>query len=1033
MTLYIELAVSYWRFHKKKALTILLAVLFGTAACFCALLLVRSLKVGELEKHLDEAGNYDMAFYVSSKEAENEIREDKNFDSIGTVYQLGIAVCGRDGEESDGEITREGFPVGSLEDVKSEKMWHLTPVRGRYPVQSGEITMDAQTMKSLGYPAETNQTIPLTLWDNNGSKVLSKDFVVVGVVEQVCISDDFVSGYGDGKAWNRGYEPMTMSEEDEDIAAPYAYISEKDAALFSDLSKKILLANVKQVGDFDDQDIVEDYLYNKGYISTGSTFLWLRDDIRFNVTNDSRHRSMTANIILSWEENGNSHEDLNTSGLLEVQERMEEGREYADSTTRVVIPVIAVIIMVLTSISVYEAVKAAMTERARMMGLLRCLGLTKKQAFLLLVTEVCGISLFGIGMGYLFGFGIYEGLRLILEKYFATTIYSAFSIDVYFLPFICKVTFDPVSLPLVMIGGSVIATALFTAIRMTGFSPLQAYVRQKSVKRGRRAHMTRRHRSGYFNPVRLFAGHVRGGSRFGRILLYFNVFLLMSSAVFGYVYFRQVADVTSAGIAQELEQTCLSDYDYIAAKTFSSVAGDDLFHNMGIAPDDYEYLASLKGVKEIFGTITDRNTKLSIKNTDENQELMEYMTSANYRSREERAAAYPDTGDYQNDVIQAYGKMEKRSLRRMGYDDSDAIYNVPTVAIRKESLQELSDCVVKGSLDWDKLNTGEETAVVLLEDAGYFHVGDSLSLSQVIYPEELDQSKEYLGGVVPKEYRDNNTAYHIRHGQFEIDYYVCGSKKDIMTKVGAVLVLDEKMAKKYYCTYLPGGECPVNFLTGVDGLKAWDVPDKNYTQVQVSLKGDAKDEEFESEWYRILGKTAYMSAASRTEKETEMLRNRQMSVGIFCVLILLLALIGMLGMVNVFAIQLQNMRQDMAMARLTGADRKFLKKVVFTRFMPIPVVCGILSVIPVMLVQKVYDYGMQLRQQALKGVEDITYFDFSPWYFQLPADVNLFRYHLLAVVLAVTVVMGIIFWISLMPQVKKMEKANLIEEVKVGE
>ena len=126
----------------------------------------------------------------------------------------------------------------------------------------------------------------------------------------------------------------------------------------------------------------------------------------------------------------------------------------------------------------------------------------------------------------------------------------------------------------------------------------------------------------------------------------------------------------------------------------------------------------------------------------------------------------------------------------------------------------------------------------------------------------------------------------------------------------------------------------------------------------------------------------------------------------------------------------------MELVRLIGADKAFLKKVVLRRFLPIPVICGVLSAVPVVLMQKVYDYGELLRQQEVKKlaeIEDITNFDWSAWYFNLPKNVNLYQYHLPITMLVVIVVTSSIFLLGLMPQITKMGKVNLVEEVKTGD
>ena len=142
----------------------------------------------------------------------------------------------------------------------------------------------------------------------------------------------------------------------------------------------------------------------------------------------------------------------------------------------------------------------------------------------------------------------------------------------------------------------------------------------------------------------------------------------------------------------------------------------------------------------------------------------------------------------------------------------------------------------------------------------------------------------------------------------------------MQTKIGAIIVLEKSMIGKYYCgdyrdITMEGSGGKINFLTGIEGLKKWNVPDKNYTRIQISLNDEISSEErdnFEKVWYQALSKTKYMYSASRFEKESMMAEKSRMTMGIFWLLILLLFLIGILGMMNVFAIRLRNMRKDIA-------------------------------------------------------------------------------------------------------------------------
>lgn len=575
---------------------------------------------------------------------------------------------------------------------------------------------------------------------------------------------------------------------------------------------------------------------------------------------------------------------------------------------------------------------------------------------------------------------------MILEKCFETKIYSAFFIDSYFLPFIRAVTFEPMTVPILLMGVCVLITAIIAAIQMTKFSPLQAYKQQKREKRGKKLFQNGKSQISYFSPVRIFAKYVRENSLTGKILLYFNVFLLMASAVFGYVYFRASVDVSNRFVKEELENTGLKDCDYYADKTLSSLTDTlgDLFHNMGITQEVYDILSKAEGVKNTFGIIVDRNTRLkgeTVENNEKQSKFLEILKN--------------DVGDYK----------------------------IPTVAVRNESLKELSKFVVAGKLDKNKLDSGEEVAVILLDkkQAGLFSIGESVSLFQDIYSREIDEDEDYL--------IETGAVYPILE------------ERKIHAKIGAVIVLEKSVFGKYYCgdyrdINMQGSGGKINFLTGIEGLKAWNVPDKNYTRIQISLDNGISKEErdnFEKVWYQALSKTKYMYSSSRFEKEGMMAEQSRMTMGIFWLLILLLFLIGILGMMNVFAIRLRNMRQDIALIRLVGAEENFLNRVVLRRFMMIPIICGILSVFPVVLAQKIYDYGMQIREEILSSTHDFTYFDYSPWYIQLPYPVDFYQYHLPIVVLVTIFVICIVFLIGLLPEIKRMQKENLIDVVRKSE
>lgn len=1028
--LFVELALSYWKKHKKRAFTIILAIILGTAAMFCALLLVRSLKLGELEENMVSLGNYDFAFYVSSEERAEEIEADERFEYFGIIYQLGNASA-ENGTE---------FPVGCMEDKKTEEMWHQTPIEGRYPEKSGEIAIDAQTLKAMGYPAKVGEDILLTLRDRKGNPVNQAEFHVVGIIEQTVLDSD---SYGSvrSRMSMRGYEEMTMFPDDVSISAPYAYLSKEDSKVYGDCVQRIILANVYLNAEYDDLYIAQEYADR--YFENG----WTVEDVRFQT--NMRPRSSVANYILSYVNNGDHYKDLNTNGMEAVKDRMEEGRGYADAITRVVIPVILGLIILLTLISAYEAIRAALTERTKMMGLLRCLGLTKRQSVVLLFVEIGVMAILAIGIGYLSGAGLYQILRVVLRELYGITLQSAFSMDPYFAPYISAVTWNPFVVPLLLMAGCVLLAIGICSVSSWKFSPIQAYRYQERM--GKRKKVRGEKKSAikvYFSPVRKFSRYAHSGVKGEQLLLFIQVLLIMSSAVSGYTFFRAASDNTNREMQEELENTCLSDCDYFATKTSAAMAGDDMFHGEGITKEEYEKIGKLSMVKNTMAVIEDKNTKLSFSKSElesQKQGLAEYLEVVNYRTLEARAVNYMDTGEYENDLVLALGEMARESYKRMGYAEDEMIYSIPTVAVSESAALELEQYVVAGHLDWDEINSGREAVIVLTEDraeevSAWFPIGESLPLSQIIYEDEVDCSMEYLGGEVPEGYEKNHKKYYVKHGQYEQDYYDYGQRKDISVSVGAIIVLDStkqaELVQNYYCGNVSAGVAPMNFLVGMDALENWKVPDKNYTKVKVNLKENISEkniELFEKSWYQMMSDKKFLYTASQSEKRKEIYQNSQLIMGIFVLLILLLMVIGILGVSNVFAMQIQNRKRNFALAQLVGGDFAFCVKVMLYRFMPMAVLCGMLSGIPIIIAQKVYDYGMELREQAWEDVEDITYFDSSAWYFNLPIEVDLCQYHLAVTVVLVAIVVTSIFGITLWKEIKKIRGINPVEEVKTEE
>ena len=137
--IFLKLSVKYWREHWKRLLTLITMIVMGAAVLCLTALFIRSDKMRLLNRELDMLGNYDAVFYeVTQKDAE-KIADNKDVDGCGYYRELGYA--GADGSES------ADYKVISFPDTASIEMYHMSCVKGTYPLKENEIAVDAGKAK----------------------------------------------------------------------------------------------------------------------------------------------------------------------------------------------------------------------------------------------------------------------------------------------------------------------------------------------------------------------------------------------------------------------------------------------------------------------------------------------------------------------------------------------------------------------------------------------------------------------------------------------------------------------------------------------------------------------------------------------------------------------------------------------------------------------------------------------------------------------------------------------------------------------
>lgn len=197
------------------------------------------------------------------------------------------------------------FEMGYIEDKTTEDMFHLTPIEGRYPENSGEICIDKVTLNSLGYAAKVGQKLELTCMDYNQSELKTESFMVVGIIEQRITMSDLGTEY-----IQRQFSGV-VNNEMVTVNAPYAYVYGKEAnTIYKNGIQKILLANVAVTDNFDDQDMKNilcdefirdgvwtgEFLFNPNKVNNRS---WMASD-NYNK-NEIYHTQLESTKLSGWD------------------------------------------------------------------------------------------------------------------------------------------------------------------------------------------------------------------------------------------------------------------------------------------------------------------------------------------------------------------------------------------------------------------------------------------------------------------------------------------------------------------------------------------------------------------------------------------------------------------------------------------------------------------------------------------------------------------------------------------------------------
>ena len=321
-------------------------IFLGVIAIVISLLLTRTGKLLYTDTLLSDYGNYDVAFCQVSDKLKDVIEKDNRFSELGYVFDQG---------KYRFLETGNSIEVGAVKDQKTEDMYYVNPVKGRYPNKKGEICIDRITLKSNGLAEKLGQKIQLTCDDTSENVT----YTLVGIIE--------VQKQDTGETYDTRFYPEEMfsTSNMNNVKFPYAYIypeevkNPKGIHILADVVKKENSANVVQ-SYLDDSDLLSDL-----HITTDRSF----------------GREWTIANILGADTNGDSLANV-------VSSSMENGNISVDGYTKYLMPVLLLLIFILVLVGIFDSIRMDIRRKYDYYGTLLRLGMNSKKIALFYSMEM---------------------------------------------------------------------------------------------------------------------------------------------------------------------------------------------------------------------------------------------------------------------------------------------------------------------------------------------------------------------------------------------------------------------------------------------------------------------------------------------------------------------------------------------------------------------------------------------------------------------------------------------------------------------
>ncbi|MFA5675170.1 MAG: FtsX-like permease family protein, partial [Christensenellales bacterium] len=690
-----------------------------------------------------------------------------------------------------------------------------------------------------------------------------------------------------------------------------------------------------------------------------------------------------------------------------------------DFNAQVLIPVITMLTLIITFLSTYDVVSTSMEERSRQFGLLRCMGMTQKSVFLRLAAEALAFVLASMLIGFIIGVFIYWLIITIQINVFEMRTFYAFNVH----KVIDAITLNPYAYPLIAGFVCAFAAVLMPAFRHIFLSPLEIFSGLRHSKKIK-AYRPRQ------SAMRLLSGRLHS-KLVQNLTTVIIVITLMSAGFFGFLYFSAQAESSNSGYQKALKNANLHGLDYLAAKDFNKAscgAAQLNLHGTGMREKELQKLKNSGYADKIRYAIEAKSTKAVYTESEENTKIINAI---------EGCGLHP----WYDFLIDLHNK----SLLHQGYAENERLFNIPTVGISKEGLEELKGFLAKGSINYDALAAGEEVLILEVEGKGItnpYNIGDIITMTDAVIDNIDVENYDFSSGMIPEGlephfyYVYTNPDASPELGEdgkpVEISGYAFGKRNDYTVKVGGRLVVTDETLAQFYFSEPLQGDCGFNFLCHKDAFEYWGLPDRNYTKVGAALGNAGNIEAFDRIWFSAMGNSRDMISVSTADIRISMRDSVYVNMSTFFAMIVMLVALGLVGIVNTIKLRMRKQAQTFSMLRAIGMRITDIKMLVVRQNLRYPLIGALLCWIPVAVFEAVKRYIYDMLESGVYSgmIAPVNGKIQFPWYKSFPLHIDLLKQPLVPAFLITFAVMTLIMVIASLLPIRWLGKQSIVETIR---